>query len=665
MSNRDPSNNLDTLPLNRSAVLWIILSQILIVIPHSTHLPNWAFGLSLGLMILAGWLRWTDRPLPPRGLLGVAAITGGIACFLYFGTLNGRDPGVTLLSMMLGLKLLEMRRLRDAMLVVFLGYFLIITQFLYSQHMLLILYLIMASLAVTIGLISLNDVRDSLKLSSKAKLAASLLLQSLPFMLLLFILFPRIHGPLWGIPTQDGQARSGLSDSMEPGQFSNLIRSDEPAFRAVFDGAPPVEELRYWRGPVLWQFDGRRWTSRPPAPLEANGIEGLGPIETYRLILEPSNKPWVLALDIPGAAPGELRMTGDFQLIAAQPIKEVTEFELSAYTKYRIGKELNQEERRLGLQLPQSTAPRARALARSWRDQSSNNVDIVNKALRYFRQQPFVYTLSPPLMRQDPVDQFLFESQRGFCEHYAGSFVFLMRAAGVPARVVTGYLGGEYNPIAQYLLIRQSDAHAWAEVWLDGDGWVRVDPTAAVAPERVERGIGSSLSGSDQLPLLLRNRYGHSFINRARMMWDSVDYYWNYWVLAFGPERQQALMRELGLGNLNWRGMIITLLVSSGLIILIYTLVFVLRERRPILDPIKRQYVRFLKKLVRAGIMVNQSEGPSDLLKRLEKDYPDIAIEAREIIQRYIDLRYKKPANNMKKISQFNVLISKFKTKRS
>jgi transglutaminase-like putative cysteine protease len=657
------SNRLDTLPIKRSALLWIILTQILVLAPHITHLPTWAFGLSLGLMLLAGWLTWNNKPLPPKSLLGVAAITGGVGCFVYFGTLNGRDPGVTLLSLMLALKLLEMRSLRDAMLVVFLGYFLIITQFLYSQHMLLILYLILAALAVTVGLISLTDVSESLDLRRKIRLAASLLLQSLPFMLLLFVLFPRIHGPLWGIPTQEGQARTGLSESMEPGQFSNLIRSDEPAFRAVFDNDPPVENLRYWRGPVLWQFDGRRWTGRTQSlrgePISR--IEGQGIIAPYRLILEPSDKPWVLALDITARAPAELRMTADYQLIAEEPIKEVTEFELGAYTQYQIGTQLSQEERRLGLQLPQSIAPRAQELASTWREESSNNADIVNKALGYFRQQPFVYTLSPPLMRQDPVDQFLFDSRRGFCEHYAGSFVFLMRAAGIPARVVTGYLGGEYNPIGRYLLIRQSDAHAWAEVWLKGSGWVRIDPTAAVAPERIELGIGSALSASDQLPLLLRGRYGNSLINRARLMWDSVDYYWNYWVLAFGPERQRELMRQLGLGSLDWQGLIITLLISSALIIILYTLVFVLRGRHRISDPVKRAYLLFLTKLARVGIQINNSEGPSDLLKRLESERPDLLPQARIIINQYIQLHYADLTNNTNNITQLQVFINNFK----
>jgi len=661
------AHRLDDLPIKRSALLWIILTQILVLAPHITHLPTWAFGLSLGLMSLAGWLTWHNKPQLPKSLLGIAAITGGVGCFVYFGTLNGRDPGVTLLSLMLALKLLEMRSLRDAMLVVFLGYFLIITQFLYSQHILLILYLILAALAVTAGLISLNDVRENLGLRRKLKLAASLLLQSLPFMLLLFILFPRIHGPLWGIPTQEGQARTGLSDSMEPGQFSNLIRSDEPAFRAVFENRPPAENLRYWRGPVLWQFDGRRWTGRDPLPSSEalTRIEGQGAIEAYRLILEPSDKPWILALDITARSPAGLSMTADYQLIAAQPIKEVSEFELSAYTQYRIGSQLGQGERRLGLQLPPSIAPRARELASAWRAQSSNNADIVNKALRYFRQQPFVYTLSPPLMREDPVDQFLFDSRRGFCEHYASSFVFLMRAAGIPARVVTGYLGGEYNPLGRYLLIRQSDAHAWAEVWLKGSGWVRIDPTAAVAPERVELGVGSALSASDQLPLLLRGRYGNSLINRARMMWDSVDYYWNYWVLAFGPERQRELMRQLGLGSLDWQGLIITLLISSALIIIVYALVFVLRAQRRVKDPVKRVYHIFLNKLARAGVQIKHSEGPNDLLKRLESERPDLAPRARIIINQYIQLHYANLTKNMRNTSQLTEVIYNFKPSRN
>lgn len=658
---------LDSLPPGKAARLWIIFAQILVLTPHAMHLPLWSFVISLGLMLLAGLLVWQGRSLPPRLFLGLAAITGTVGCFVYFGTLNGRDPGVTLLSLMLSLKLLEMRSLRDAMLVVFLGYFLIITQFLYSQHMLLVLYLVVATLAVTVGMISLADVNNRLGFRRQLITSARLLLQALPFMLLFFVLFPRIHGPLWGIPSEQDQARTGLGDSMEPGQFSSLIRSDEPAFRAVFEDSPPPETARYWRGPVLWHYDGRRWTSR--SQTDASSIhpaapEALGPPLAYKLILEPSDRPWVLALDITARVPAGLQMNPDYQLLASQPIKEVSEYSLSAYTRYRIDTQLDIRERKLGLQLPAEVAPRARQLADTWRNQSTRPEKIVQSALDYFRRQAFVYTLTPPLMRLDPVDQFLFESRRGFCEHYAGSFVFLMRAAGIPARVVTGYLGGEYNPLGRYLLIRQSDAHAWAEIWLSGQGWIRIDPTAAIAPERIERGIASSLAGSNELPLFLRNRYGDSMLNRMRLMWDSVDYYWNYWVLAFGPERQQEFMRRLGLGNLDWQGLIISLMITVTGLILIYSLAFWLRERRPHPDPVKRYYLHFLRKLEKAGINSVASEGPQALLSRIESEHPDIAIQVHHIIQRYIQIRYAQVNDLNQELQQLSRDIGNFRPQR-
>jgi transglutaminase-like putative cysteine protease len=667
MSNR-PGNStrLHNLPPGRATRLWIIFTQILVLAPHALHLPLWSFITSLGLMLLAATLVWRERPLPPRFLLGLMAICGGIGCFVYFGTLNGRDPGVTLLSLMLSLKLLEMRSLRDAMLVVFLGYFLIITQFLYSQHMLLVLYLIMATLAVTIGMISLADVNERLGFRRQLLFSSRLLLQALPFMLLLFVLFPRIHGPLWGIPSEEGQARSGLSDSMEPGQFSSLIRSDQPAFRAVFDTTLPSKADRYWRGPVLWHFDGRRWTGRnePDATSAFPIPTTLAPPIAYKLILEPSDRPWVLALDIPARVPAGLRINEDFQLLADHPIGEVSEYKLSAYTRYRIDAQLDEHERQLGLQLPQDVAPKARQLALTWRKQSKSPEEIVQRALDYFRKQAFFYTLTPPLMRQDPVDQFLFESRRGFCEHYAGSFVFLMRAAGIPARVVTGYLGGEYNPLGRYLLIRQSDAHAWTEIWLKGRGWVRIDPTAAIAPERIELGIASALPASDELPLLLRNRYGNSLLNHMRMIWDSADYYWNYWVLAFGPERQQEFIRHLGLGDLDWQELIITLIVTTSGVILIYGLVFWLRERRQHPDPVQRHYLRFLKKLERTGIRTHASEGPQALLSRIELERPDLALQVHHILQRYIQLRYAHVNDRDRELSEFSRNISSFRPQR-
>ncbi|GAB4347247.1 MAG: protein-glutamine gamma-glutamyltransferase TgpA [Gammaproteobacteria bacterium] len=610
-------------------------------LPHLSLLPDWISILVVGVGLLRLAIYRRGLALPPRWLLVLMVVGGSAAIFVQFGTLLGRDAGVSLLSLMLALKLLEMRTRRDTLLLVFLGYFLVITNLLYSQHLLLAIYLAIAVWLLTATLLELAHPDTPFRRT--LRYAALMLLQAVPVMLVLFVLFPRIPGPLWGLPKDAYSASTGLSDRMEPGSISQLSRSDAVAFRVKFDDPLPPPQLRYWRGPVFWYTDGRRWTPKPEdvsGPNEPLRYRASGRPVHYTVTLEPHRQRWLFALDLPAAVQSAQRVTRDFQALSAKPVRELVRYRATSYTNYQAT-QLTAREARDATQLPASVSPRVRALAARWVRQASQPVDVVEEALRYFRTQPFVYTLNPPLLGGDPIDQFLFETRKGFCEHYAAAFTILMRAAGIPTRVVTGYQGGELNPLGDYLIVRQSDAHAWAEVYLPDRGWVRIDPTAAVAPERIERGIDNTLSRIGE-PMQFQIPSGEwlwGIVNQLRYLWDGMQNGWNQWVLGYGPELQQQLLDWVGLARSSWRGLVV--LLAGTLVALTAWLAWgLLRSQRAAPDPLARYYQRFCKKLASRGYTRQAHEGPLDFAKRVSRDMPEQAAKIHLITRLYIAMRY-------------------------
>ncbi len=621
-----------------SADEFLLLALGLAVAPHLFHLRPWV----VPLVAVAGLWRWAvlrrRATAPGRLLLMAATVAVTVGVLLSHGTLFGRDAGVSLLTLLTGLKLLEARGRRDVLLLVFLGYFLVMTQFLFAQSVFLALFLVLAVLALTAALVGAHHPGGERCLAVHLRLAGKMLLQSLPLMVVLFVLFPRLPGPLWHMPADARSGMTGLSDEMSPGSISRLSQSDEVAFRVEFDGPRPKASALYWRGPVLWFFDGRRWKAGFGPRSDTLRYAALGPRTRYFVTLEPSNKPWLFALDLPAQAPPRARISSDFQVLAAAPVLSRLRYAMSSYLDYRT-EALTALERRWGLGLPTGANPRAVALGRAWRQESGDPEAVVRRALRYFRDENFVYTLSPPLLPgPNPVDDFLFGSRRGFCEHYAGSFVVLMRAAGIPARVVTGYQGGEFNAFGGYLTVRQSDAHAWAEVWLEGRGWVRVDPTAAVSPSRVESGIAAALPAPDPIPGLLRR--DSPWLQNLRLGWDFLNGGWNLWVLSYNQERQLQLLAGLGFGIVSWRELGLGLVAAVSALLGGFAL-FMLRPRRGGReDAPLRSYRRFCRKLARVGLERGEAEGPRDFAVRVAAQRPDLAVAAGEITALYIAARY-------------------------
>lgn len=659
-------------------VRWLLGSLALVMALHVAHLALWislfivSFGVWRYLIEKQGW------QLPRLVILLPLTLLAGLGIMLTYKGLFGRDASVSLLAIMLSLKLMETRKPRDYILLVFAGYFLTITAFLFSQSMLVGAFILLPVLGLTATLISVSHPNGVLGWRFVARLASSLVLQAVPVMLILFFLFPRIPGPLWGVPEDSYNSMSGLSDSMQPGNISQLSLSYATAFRVQFNGAIPGNNQLYWRGPVLWHYDGRSWTMRSqhfssqPAPTQPSAgrnaqitresLAAEGEATEYTVTLEPHNRNWLLMLDIPDSLPADTQMSSDRQVLSRDPIRTRIRYQGRSHLRYRLSEELDARDRELALQLNDDENPRSFALANSWSGSGKTPQDIVNSALAMFRNQPFVYTLAPPRLGANPMDDFLFNTRRGFCEHYASSFVFLMRAAGVPARVVTGYQGGELNPVGNYLIVRQSDAHAWAEVWIAARGWVRVDPTAAVAPERIESGINAALPYSAELPMLSRRDY--PLLRKLYLNWDAVNNSWNQHVLGYNQQRQLDLLARLMGGKVSWQDMVIAMMAGVGLVGLVIAY-FVLRGTRLKQDPLQVAYTKFQRKLARAGIKRLPQEGPQDFSRRAMLHLPARADQIAGVMQAYILARYSASSGSrtyQHAVAEFKRLVNKFKS---
>lgn len=628
----------DSDPPDRAAAYGLLASAVVAVLPHLGRLPWW---LTLYLVVLFAWrYLMLKRGYPaPVGLLRfVLMALGVLAVYLHHGTILGRDAGGALLATMLALKFLELRRLRDYMLAVFLVYFLIMVGFLHSQDMWLVLYLLAAFVATTATLVRLA--LPGVTAPRTLKIALVLLAQALPLMLVLHLLFPRLQGSLWGMPQDAFAGRTGMSEQMQPGSINQLSFSTEVAFRAYFPEDLPKPAERYWRVLVLTHTDGRTWTRT--SARQTHDYRPQGAALRYSLALEPSDKPWVPALEMPARIPDGLRVGSGWTLRAAQPIFGRQILEMSAYTRYSAI-EIDDHERRSALAQPLPSA-RVRALADELR-RGRRDDQTVQAALVHFRTEPFFYTIEPPLLGEDPTDEFLFETRRGFCEHYTAAFVVLMRAAGLPARVVIGYQGGEFNPGNRSFIVRQSDAHAWAEVWLADRGWVRVDPTAAIAPERIEygaealrrllaRGLRPGAAAASALEL-----DGFERLRRdARLAFDTVQSAWQRWVLSYDAGRQRELLARVGLGGVHGARLIGLLALLVATVIAVYVLMT--RPRPPRLDAAQRLYLRLCRKLARAGIARAAHEGPLDFLGRVVRARPDLGPALQPIIHIYLQHRY-------------------------
>jgi transglutaminase-like putative cysteine protease len=550
-----------TLPRETRDTLFLLLVIAAVIAPHLPHIPLWAGAAAAAALAWRAGLAWMQRPLPSRGWL--IALTAGVAALTVYsqGTLLGRDAGLSLIVVMLALKTLELRARRDAMVVFFLGFFTLLTHFFYSQSLGTAAAIVLALWGLLTALVNahLPLGRPSLKMA--AAMALKLTLWGTPVMLALFVLFPRV-APLWGLPADAERARSGLSASMDVGNIAQLVLDDTLVMRVRFDGPAPAQPLLYFRGPVLSAYDGRTWRPTPVperADAERSGslVQPLGAPTGYEVTLEPTRQPWLFALEFPlvlPQLPGLLtRRTADQQWLAERPIQERQRYRVVSHLEHRLGPSTAQGHERIALReavdLPPGYNPRTLELAAELlRDpavRAAGARGAVDAALDRLRRGGYRYTLEPRPAGVHAADAFWFDTREGFCEHIASAFVVLMRGMDVPARVVTGYQGGTFNSVDGVLEVRQRDAHAWAEVWIEGEGWLRVDPTAAVAPSRIGSLQRLALpAGAVESTLL---RLSPTLLQRLRDGWRALDHAWNQWVLDYTPQRQFDLLRRFGI----------------------------------------------------------------------------------------------------------------------
>ncbi|MDE2256172.1 MAG: DUF3488 domain-containing transglutaminase family protein [Xanthomonadaceae bacterium] len=600
------------------------------VLPHLLRLP-WLIAAPV-LVLLA--LRWLQRRhggahLPAWIKLPLVLLFPVLIVF-HYGNLFGREPGSALACAMLALKLMETETRRDARAAICFSAFVLMSALLFDDGLWITASLCVALVILLAALRALESPRTTLLPDLRS--GAYALAGALPLGLCVFVFFPRLGSPLWGTPN-DTTARTGLGDRMAPGTMQDLLIDDSPAFRVVFDATPPPRNELYWRGPVLWQFDGSAWT-RPEwlaAAHDGSEVRVRGPRIGYEVTLEPSARQWLLALDVPLLAPAGAVRGADMSLVSSARIDEPTRYRMVSAPDYELEPVLSPLHRRLALQLPPGYDPQARALAQRWHDEFKGNANLVIRAALDLFHNEFSYTLNAPLLGRDAVDDFLFDTKRGFCEHFASAFTFLMRAAGIPARVVTGYQGGYFNRLGDYWVVRQSDAHAWSEVWLAGRGWVRVDPTAAVSPQRVQIGAGAAAGASAPW-------YQADWLMEWRNRLDLVNRFWNDAIVQFNALRQQSLLTPFGVSKADYPQLMLAML-AAGTLLLGLLAWWAMRAPRPDGDALDAAFAKFCRKLAHAGVVRAPADGPMTLARHTAARLP-APQAAQRLLADYVSLRY-------------------------
>ncbi|KAF1695659.1 transglutaminase TgpA family protein [Pseudoxanthomonas koreensis] len=630
--------------LDAGSRAWALSAAALALLPLLLNLPpplGIGFAITAPAIALLAWKQVLPGWL--RALLTLAMVAAVLAVM---GTRFGRDTGCALLAAMLAIKPSELRSLRDARSLVAFALFAPFAAFLLDQGPLVMACAVAAVLAGLLTLQRLADLEAGVPpppLRQRLGTMGRLVAIGLPLALVAFWLFPRMATPLWGVPER-AIARPGLSDTMSPGTWLDLMADDAPAMRAQFDGAePPVQEM-YWRGPVLLDYDGRTWTrSRWLEALPQPQVRRAAARWNYRLEIEASDRRDLPALDLPTATPEGAHMRHDFSLETLRPLSSPSRWQLQSSPPEAFDPELRAILRQRALALPEGYDPRTRALGRQWRAEAGNDDQaIVDRALRWIHAE-FAYTLDTPLPGRHAVDEFLFEQRAGFCEHFSSAFTVLMRSAGIPARVVTGYTGGVRNPFGGgYWIVRRMDAHAWTEVWLDGRGWVRVDPTAAVAPERIydtleQRAATGGVAGLEMLRL-----------GNLGNLTDWLRRGWNDLVLGFDAQRQQSLLRPLGLQRLEPAQLLAMFVALAALALagMIWLLARGERER----DPLLRAWHRLGHRYARLGLGRAAHEPALEWARRVAAAHPARGPDLLALSHRFAEARYARGHGGMRRL---------------
>lgn len=653
------SNDTSDQWVTRNALAWLLAAQAVSILPLFTYLPIWvplvwAFSLLWRVQIYRGV--WPFPGNKAKAFLGASCIAGLLLS--YAGTL-GVEPLVAFLVVSFVLKILEVRSRSDVLLVVYVGFIAVAAQFLFFQTMYIAFY---GFISVLILISAWNCIYRSQPVPIKKQLwlASVLLLQSLPVMVLLFLVLPRF-GSLWHVPLPKQTGVTGFSDTMSPGDFSALSQSSKVAFRVSFDSSlndsMPSREAWYWRGLVLDRFDGRSWNHDEGTIFRRNknkrdatlsnvpaswGLVVPQAPETFRyeVLMEPHQQRWLFTLMAPisvQSSANKVSFVSNYLAKTRKPIASRTQYEVVSTSQYLAAPSgLSTDSYDKNTKLPIVSNPRSVELARQWLADGVRGYDLVTKALSMYNAS-FSYTLRPPPLGTHSVDEFLFFTQKGFCEHFASSFVVLMRAAGIPARVVVGYQGGELNPVENYLIVRQSDAHAWAEVWLPNKGWMRVDPTGAVSPLRIERGLEAALNDDERA--LISSVFSGAWLNSLSMRLDAVSYNWHQWVLGYDSDRQMSVLKRLFGGTEAWRIGAFFVAIITGFL-LIYFIFLTWKGAVEYRYPEQALYAKFVKKLQRKGFSPEVGETPLAFSERISREKKQWAVQVSDITRLYLRIAY-------------------------
>jgi len=640
----------------RTSMIWILSALTSVILPHVIRMPVWLtllclFCIGISILIFQGRLSYPGSKL--KTLVVFLVLFAIVA--QYGRDIFSTDAIVGVLIVGVTLKLLELKKKRDVLMVIYLCYFTVLAEFIYSQVIPVAVYMVLCVLIITCSLMSITQTEEFQRPRRTLKLSALILLQSVPLMAFLFVLFPRI-GPLWSMPLQSASAKTGLSENMAPGDIGDLTRSGDVAFTVAFDSNVPDYKDLYWRGLTLDRFDGREWSRGNNAFgrfLGANAtrstpwfdaIEYLGNTVSYSVIMEPTQQNWVYTLMVPQLLDDRMIMRQEYQVETRRPVSQRFNYQARSYLEHKVDARLSREIRGRTLSLPPDGNDNARAFAQELYEQAGSDRAYVNAVLDFIRNENFYYTLSPGLLGDNPIDDFLFRTREGFCEHYSGAFTFLMRAAGIPSRVVLGYQGGEFNKYNGTLIVRQYDAHAWSEVWFEDDGWVRIDPTAAVAPGRIEFGSQFTFQEdenflNDDVFSILKLRSSSAIINDLILRKEMIEYAWNRFVLNYDQGMQFSLFSRL-FDSVSQAKIYFTIF---GLVILFVAVIAFLVLRKPAekpLPPATSLYLKFCKFLADNGISRRAGETPLHFRDRVVAIQPGWKTDVCRITDIYMELAF-------------------------
>lgn len=652
-------DNFDAI-ISRNTLFWLLVTNVAVLSPLYQQATLWSIGICAICFVWRVGIYLGKVAAPPKLLVTSLAIGAATTLALVSSEIGLLNALVNLLILGYALKYIEMREQRDVKAIVLVGYFLIALTLLDQQGMLNTLHLL-AVVVINTGIL-ISVYQDKSNKIANLGFSVKLVLHSLPLAILLFIVFPRL-GPLWMVPNMKS-ATTGLSDEMSFGDINKLTRSAELAFRVGFDNPDgttigPANQDLYWRTLVMENYDGKTWRQdssikniqrqayfQKPQRDKAE-ITGQNRKIEYVVISEPSHQKWLYGLDEAFSDNNQIVELPDYRLYSLRPVDQRMSYRVTSYPDNVMELTLKDNTKKLNLTLPPNSNLKTQALAQKFAQQYPEPQARMNAMMNYFAEQAYYYTLSPPTVGEQQIDDFLFENRAGFCAHYASALVFMARASGLPARMVTGYQGGEYNPQAGYYSIYQYMAHAWTEVWLEGQGWQRFDPTAMIAPQRILDGFDATFDSQSSYlqdsPFSSLRMKQYPWLNELRQQLSSLDYYWSVWVLGFDEDRKQQVLSKL-LGEVTSSKIALMMIFSFIIIALVIGYYAGLFSQNVQQDPLNKRYQILCQRLAKKGFPRQQGQAPQDyanyVLTNLSDKHPRLAADFSAFSQIFMALKY-------------------------